>query len=125
MSRFAPAVVLYEKSPCWESELKRRIDVQKRLVRPCRSTADVLQLCRQAPHSVVVADFAAGIAEVLRLLEALLRQRTPAYPVVIGSVETAELEWPARDLGAVAFLTNRINGDILATTCERILLATQ
>lgn len=123
MSLYAPAIVLFEKAPRWESELKRRFDAQEVLVRPCRSAGDALTLCRQAPGSVAVADFAAGTADVLRLLEALLCQQTRAYPVVIGSVETTSLEWPARDLGAVAFVTDRINGEYLAGICRRILSA--
>ncbi|HEY3965915.1 MAG TPA: hypothetical protein VGM05_15255 [Planctomycetaceae bacterium] len=122
MPIFAPAIVLFEKAPRWESELKRRFDAQEVLVRPCRSAGDVLTLCWQAPGSVVVADFAAGTAEVLRMLESLICLRGTAYPVVIGSVETASLEWPARDLGAVDFVTDRINGDVLADICRRILI---
>ncbi|MBS0261239.1 MAG: hypothetical protein JSS02_04725 [Planctomycetes bacterium] len=117
----APALIVYEKSPRWESELKRRFGVHDILIRPCRSAADVLALCRQAPGSVIVADFDVGPADVLRLLESLVRRRARVYPVVIGSAETAELEWPARDLGAVAFLPNRLPGERLAQVCRRIL----
>jgi DNA-binding NtrC family response regulator len=123
MPHFAPAIVLFEKNPRWESELKRRFDMQQVLVRPCRGASDVLTLCHQAPGSVVVADFAAGPADVLRLLESLLSRRTNSFPVVIGSDETASLEWPARELGAIAFATDCINGDELARTCRRILTA--
>ena len=122
MPLLAPAIVLFEKTPRWESELKRRFNAQEVLVRPCRSASDVLMLCRQAPASVVVADFAAGAADVLRLLESLICLRAAVYPVIIGSVETASLEWPARDLGAVDFVTDRINGDVLAEICRRILI---
>ena len=125
MPLFAPAIIVFEKSPRWESELKRRFDQQQVLVRPCRSANDALALCRQAPGSVVVADFAAGPADVLRLLESLMGLRTAAYPVVVASIETAALEWPARDLGAVEFVTDRINGDLLAGLCRRILAAGQ
>jgi ActR/RegA family two-component response regulator len=125
MPLFAPAVIVFEKAPRWESELKRRFDAQEVLVRPCRSAGDVLTLCRQAPGSIVVADFAAGTGDVLRLLEKLISHRTYARPLVIGSVDFAGLEWSARDLGAVAFVTDRINGGDLADFCRRILFADQ
>ena len=125
MSSLAPAIIVFEKAPRWESELKRRFNAQQVLVRPCRSVPDVLALCRQAPGSVVVVELAAAAAEVLRLLESLSRLRLTAFPVVIGSVEMASLEWPARDLGAVDFVTDRIGGDALADTCRRIMDADQ
>ena len=121
MSPFAPAILVFEKSPCWEAELKRRLASPLVLVRPCRSAQDVLALCRQVPGSVAVVDFAAGIADGLRLVEALIALRLRISPVVIASRETEELEWPARDLGAVNFVNDRIGGDKLADICRRML----
>ncbi len=121
MSPFAPAVLIYEKSPRWESALKRRIASRQLLVRPCRSVADVIALCRQAPGSVVVLDFSAGAADGLRLLEALLRLRVSACAVVVASRAMQELEWPARELGAVEFITEPIGGDTVADICRRLL----
>src|SRR6516162_5682231 len=121
MSAFAPAVVLFEKSPRWEAELKRRLAGETLRIRPCRSSADALVLCRQAPGSAVVVDLAAGPAEALQLLEALLNLRLPVRPIVIGSAETAELEWLARELGATAFVSDRIGGDALAAICRQAL----
>jgi DNA-binding NtrC family response regulator len=121
MSPLAPAVLVLEKTPRWESELKRRIVGPNRLVRPCRSTADILVLCRQVPGSVVVIDFAAGAADGLRLLEALDRRRLGALPVVVAAAAERELEWPARELGAAAFVTDTIGGAALAALCQRML----
>ena len=121
MSSFVPAVIVFEKSPRWEAELKRRLAGGALRVRPCRSSADALELCRQAPGSAIVLDLAAGTADVLQLLEVLLRQRLPVWPIVVGPEETAELEWPARELGAIAFVSDRIGGDSLAETCRQAL----
>lgn len=121
MSAFVPAVIVFEKSPRWEAELKRRLADDTLRVRPCRSSADALELCRQAPGSAIVLDLAAGAADVLQLLEALLRQRLPARPIVVSPAETAELEWPARELGAIAYVTDRIGGDALAEICRQAL----
>jgi DNA-binding NtrC family response regulator len=101
--------------------LKRRLADRQVLVRPCRSAQDLLALCRQAPGSVAVVDFAAGMAEGLRLVQALAGLSLEIAPVVIGSRETQELEWPARDLGAAGFVTDRIGGDALADICRRLL----
>ena len=90
-------------------------------VRPCRSSADTIALCRQAPGSLAVLDFTVGPAEVLQLLERLLRLRSVVLPIVIGSAETGELEWPARELGALAYVTDRIGGMALARLCQQAL----
>ncbi len=92
------------------------------LVRPCRSPADVAQLCRKIPGSVVVLDLAAGAADCLRLLAELAGLRPATFPIVIGSRETEDLEWPARELGAAGFVTDLIGGQTLADICRRALL---
>ena len=123
MSPVAPAVFVFEKSPRWEAELKRRLGERSVRVRPCRSAADLLTFCRDAPGSVAVLDLEAGPAEVLQLLAALLALRSSVRPVVIGSAETAELEWPARELGAIDYVTDRIGGAALAQICRKALIA--
>jgi ActR/RegA family two-component response regulator len=104
-----------------ESELKRRLSAPHLRVRPCRSTADVLNLCRQMPGSVVVVDFAAGPAEGLRLLEALDRLRTQIAPIIIAPRALAELEWPTRELGAADFVADTLGGAALAALCRRFV----
>jgi DNA-binding NtrC family response regulator len=121
MSPLAPALFVLENAPRWESELKRRFAGGQWLVRPIRSTSDAVQFSRQSPGSVVVIDFSAGAAEGLRLLESLGRQSPGSLPVVIASREQAELEWPARELGAVDFVSDTIGGDALAVFCQRML----
>ena len=39
--------------------------------------------------------------------------------IVIGSKLTAELEWPLRELGALAVVEDRISGEELAQLCRR------
>jgi DNA-binding NtrC family response regulator len=121
MSPLAPVLLLFEKSPRWEAELKRRFHVGQVLVRPCRSAADVIVLARQAPGSVVVLDFTAGAAEGLQLLEALFGLRVTVFPVVLASRATQDLDWPARELGAADFIIDPISGDALAEICRRLL----
>ncbi|MGE5192089.1 MAG: hypothetical protein ACM3U2_06260 [Deltaproteobacteria bacterium] len=122
MSPLAPAVLVLERSPRWESELKRRISGPQLLVRPCRSAADVLRLCRQMPSSVVVIDLAAGPADGLRLLEALDRLCAGIVTLVIATRALAELEWPARELGAADFVADTIGGAALARLCRRMFV---
>lgn len=121
MSPLAPAVIVFERSPRWEAELKRRLSAPQQLVRPCRSPADAAQLCRKSPGSVVVIDLAAGAADCLRLLGELNNFRPSPFPVVIGSRESVDLEWPARELGAAEFVTDLVGGEALAGICRRAL----
>jgi DNA-binding NtrC family response regulator len=121
MSPLAPAIFVFEKFPRWDAELKRRLANHQVLVRPCRSAQDLIALCRQAPGSVAVIDLATGIVDGLQLIEALAGLRLGICPVVIGSHETEELEWPARELGAAGFVTDRIGGDALADICRRMV----
>ena len=123
MSALAPAVIVFEKSPRWESELKRRIGGHQLLVRPCRSGTDVVNLCRQTPGSVVVIDLASVAAEGWRLIEGLAHPQLRVLPVAIGSRDIADLEWLAREMGAVDFVRDTIGGAGLAELCHRMLMA--
>ena len=121
MPRLAAAIIVLEKSPRWEAELKRRFDPHELLVRPCRTVRDVKDLSSKAPGSVVVADLSIGPADVLRLLETLLQQRSGCHPIVIGAADASPLEWPARDLGAQVWDTDRVTGAELSEHCRRLL----
>jgi ActR/RegA family two-component response regulator len=121
MTRFAPAVFVLERRPRFEAELKRRLTSRRVLVRPCRSPADLAALAARMPGSVAVVDLAFGMAECLHLLGDLLGARTPIFPVVVGSRESAELEWPVRELGAAAFVCETIGSAELADLCGRML----
>jgi DNA-binding NtrC family response regulator len=123
MSPLAPAVIVFEKSPKWEADLKRRLDVRKLLMRPCRSAADVVNLCRQSPGSVVVIDLESVGVEGWRLLGDLAERRLSVVPVAISPRESEELEWMARELGAVDFVSDTIGGAALAELCRRATAA--
>jgi len=121
VSPLAPAVIVFEKSPRWEAELKRRLRSRQLLVRPCRSGADVVSLSRQAPGSVVVVDLASVAADGWRLFAALAERPISVMPVAVASRDLEDLEWAAREMGAVAFITELQGGAALADLCGRLV----
>jgi hypothetical protein len=123
MSPLAPSVIVFEKSPRWESELKRRLGGCRLLVRPCRSAPDVVSLSRLAPGSVVVIDVNSVEIEGWRLLGDLAQRRIPAFRIAIGPRETRNLEWLARELGAAGFFADAVTGEALADLCCRVISA--
>jgi hypothetical protein len=118
MSRLAPGIIVFEKRPCREPELKRQFAGRNLNVRPCRSAADVRLLMDRMPGSVLVLDLAAGPDECLRLVGHAAQVR---QAVVVGPPEFAELEWPLRELGAAAYVLPTIPGRRLAELCARLL----
>lgn len=118
---FAPGVVIYEKTSRWEALLKRyflQTDIQ---VRPCRLPAQVLATLTAMPGSVTVIDLAAGSAQGLRLI-AQVRQQFPAGEVIVVAAEALnDLEWPAREFGALAFLPETVPESVLGGLCARQL----
>lgn len=121
MSSFAPAVFVLETHPCWEAELKRGLAGERTLVRPCRSVADLLALCRSMPGSVAVIDLEVGDEAALRCLALVSGQRLIVSPVIIASARALDLEWPLREFGAIAVLPESIRGEQLARLCRRLL----
>lgn len=81
------------------------------------SVAEVESWANSNRTGVVVVDLAVGQPDVLRLLERWDRD----WPVVVvGPPETAELEWPLRELGATAVLFEPVNPSQLLTMCQRV-----
>lgn len=120
-SRFTPALLILERSPRLEPDLKNLLANPDLLVRPCRSPRDVLELSSKMRGSVVVMDFDASPAETLRLLEHLSHGRHDARPVVLASPEWGELEWAVRDAGAIHFLPRSTPIRCVANHCRSLL----
>ena len=82
------------------------------------SVSEVFSLADSSRRGVVVADLAEGQPDVLRLLERWDR----GWPiVVIGSLDTGELEWPLRELGATTVLFEPVTPSRLLAMCQRVL----
>ena len=58
-----------------------------------------------------------------RLLCELPQRRLSVFPVAIGSRETEDLEWLARELAAVDFVADTVGGEALAELCRRVTVA--
>ena len=121
MTTLAPGVLIFEKRPRWEAELKRRLMPEGIRVRACRTVAAISLALAEMPDSVIVLELEAGPAICLQLLGKMMEAHWQAQPVVIGAPTTAELEWPARELGAVDFVFNTVRADELARLCRRLV----
>jgi hypothetical protein len=121
MPQLAPAILVLEKRRRWEVELRQSVAAAGVLVRPCRSTRDLLNLCRLMPGSVAVIDLETGAGAALKFLDDVLSQRLAVTPVAIASADLADLEWPLRELGTAAVLRETQQGGSLARLCRRLL----
>ena len=118
---YTPGIIIYEKQTRWEAELKRQFPDAEPRVRPCRRAADIPALMASMPDSVLILDLDSGPAECLRLI-GKVAETVPQPPVVVlAAASLADLEWPARELGAVEFTANSISGAALARLCARLL----
>jgi ActR/RegA family two-component response regulator len=118
---FAPGVVIYEKSSRWEAMLKRYFQPREVQVRPCRLPAQVLATLAVMPGSVTVIDLAAGAAQGLRLIAQAKQQIPEGEVIVVAPDKLADLEWPAREFGALAFLPETTSESELGALCSRQL----
>jgi len=119
-----PIIIVFEKQPRWVPELQWQFVDHDVRVRACCSTRDIEQHFNSTLKCVVVLAMSAGAAECLQFL-GLCEGRWFFPPViVIGSKQTAELEWPLRELGAFAFVEDRIGGEELARICRSQFRAT-
>ena len=117
---FAPGIIVLERGTRWEAELKREAGATLQ-VRPCRRPADVLRELAMMRGSVVVVDLEVGAAECLRLLARVIEEVLRPQVVVVAAASQADLEWPARELGAVEFLLETGLERRLGLACLRLL----
>lgn len=118
---FAPGIVIYEKNRRWESILKRSFLRTRIQVRPCRLPAQLLDVLGAMPGSVAVIDLSAGAAQGLRLITQIGWRHPQCRTLVVAPASLADLEWPAREFGAAAFLSDSITDKLLGQLCRRQL----
>jgi DNA-binding NtrC family response regulator len=118
---FAPGIVIYEKTSRWEALLKRHFQPLGVQVRPCRLPAQVLAALQAMPGSVTLIDLSAGTAQGLRLIAQAKLQVPAAEVIVVAPQSLADLEWPAREFGALAFLPESVTEADLGLLCMRQL----
>ena len=115
--QFCPGIVIWERRPRWEAEFKRRLSHEDILIRVCRVAGDVERACAMLPGSVLLIDLAVGELDCLRLLAASASWVPAPLPVVVSPPELAELEWAARELGALEFQAEPVNASRLVALC--------
>ena len=108
-------VVVHERRPRWTPQLQRHLAAEGFRVRGCRSLADVAP-GRLTP-SVAILELEAAPAESLHFLA---RNAGSCPIIVIAGPASAELEWPIRELGATAVVSEDVSPDALANLCRRL-----
>jgi hypothetical protein len=115
--QFCPGIVIWERRPRWEAEFKRRLGHEDIVIRVCRVAGDVERACAMLPGSVLLVDLAVGELDCLRLLAASSLWVPAPLPVVVSPRELAELEWAARELGALEFQIEPVSASRLVALC--------
>jgi hypothetical protein len=111
--------IVFEKRPRWGPELARQFANENVRVVECRSLSDVIERSANAGRGVILMDLLFKPVECLRFLSRRLGDGFSLPIFVIGSEWTSVLEWPVRDLGAIAFFARAIPGHEMADLCRR------
>jgi len=114
-----PAVVVFEKRRRLTPELQRQFANDDVRVRSTTRLIDAVRLVEQSARPVLVFDMEADAVGCLQFLGRQTGKVARAPVVCVGTVRTAVLEWPARELGALEFLHEPIAGHVLANLCRR------
>ena len=109
---------MLERRPWWTPELQRQFLGTDVRVRSGRSFRDLRTLLTPATR-VLVLEFDVSPAECLQWLGGRSGMAAECSVVVIGTEESAELEWLVRELGATDFVPETIGGGALAVLCRK------
>ena len=122
------SVLVYETSPRWTPELQRQFDGEDVRVRACGTIqrvseriAELDQLTDVVPGGVIILDLETNPADCLQFLGATAELYDNWSKIVISSERLAELEWSARELGAIGFFSEFVSGRELSRLCRRQL----
>ncbi len=118
---FAPHLLIYEKTPRWGPELKRHFLGSGVISRAARSISEIGRLLTAGRECLLVMDLQAGAGDCLRFVAQAQQTRLCVRTLLIGSAQTRELEWVARELGADHFVEEKIGGSGLAHLCQLYL----
>jgi DNA-binding NtrC family response regulator len=118
-ARPLPTAIVFEQRPRWAPELERQFADEGVRVIACRSLTDVAERSARTPVGVILLDLQDAAADCLRFLGRRVSDAVALPVLIVGSDQTADLEWPVRDLGALAFFATKIPGDEMASLCRR------
>jgi len=114
------SVVVFERTPRWVPELKRRFLNAGAIVRGCSTPRDVLAAVTEGAEGVLLV-LDGREAECLAIIGELgARGARPAI-VAIANPASEDLEWPLRELGVTSVVSDRITSDELVALCGRLI----
>ncbi len=114
-----PTLLIFESRPRWVPELERQFIGQNVRVRGCGSLSILEERLMQTANNVVILEWEAAPANGLETLAGLMTRIPSPTILVTATAAYRELEWPVRELGAVAFLEEPISGEEMAAYCRR------
>ena len=114
-------VVVLERQPYWQPELERQFLHQELVVKSCRSVDDLDDLTRTETPTVAVVDLDVDPPGTLRWLARRLTAGPDVSTIVVVTEERHSLHWHIRELGAVAVVSEYLEGNRLARLCRKSL----
>jgi DNA-binding NtrC family response regulator len=114
-----PTAIVFEKQPRWAPELQRQFLTEDVRVIACRSVRDVEERLAGVAHGVVLLDASTAPADCLQFLRREMSDPEALPVVIVGTKRAAHLEWSFRELGAAAFVPQKIPGHEMASLCRR------
>jgi len=110
-------IVVLEREPFWEPELKRQFSGAPVVVRGCRK--DLESLVSTAENCVAVIDASRDTAEVLRWSARRLTNRRCVPTVIVAEPDIMSFQWHAREAGVIAVVPHVISAHELARLCRK------
>lgn len=112
-------IVIFERRPRWGPELQRQLAGEEIRVRWCTELSEVERRTADTGTNVVVLHFDETPGECLQWIEHAGRSPRPVPVICIGSEQTSDLEWIARELGGLQFYPEFVSGREIAALCRR------
>jgi hypothetical protein len=119
MSSTQHPIVVFERQPFWEPELRRQFADGGATVRGCRTVADLDHLTSGNPRLIAVVNLEDAAADLLRWLSRGLTTGRQVPTIAVAGPKSMPFQWHAREAGVVAVLSREIGGHQLARLCRK------
>ena len=113
-------IAIFERTLRWTPELQRQFLEEDFQVQGVANLTDELLVQNQNRIKVIVIVLAEAETQCLQFLGRMAgRQNSPAV-IVVGTSQTQELEWTARELGVSHFVSEKFSSEEMADICRKL-----
>ena len=113
-------IAIFERTLRWTPELQRQFLDENVQIRGLANLTDEVFVQKQNKINVIVIVLANAETQCLQFLGRMANKQNSPAIIVVGTPQTQELEWTARELGVSHFVSENFSSEEMADICRKL-----